>query len=132
MTLNSKIEKSFVNLKNLKTIFTPKGTLDLQDTPENKFFFFEHDDSELDNERITDYDKNNSINTDNIHKSDKRCFINSDSLKFSLFFPHFDNAELHAISAFSKPSSIFSSKINNEEVEKKWINTRVEFTRDWK
>ncbi|KAG5437321.1 hypothetical protein PCANB_000750 [Pneumocystis canis] len=129
---SSEVKKSFINSKNLKSIFTPKGTLDSQDTQENKFSFFKHDDSDLDNERTLDHDKKVNINIDNIHKSNKQCFTNIDSLKFPLFFPHFDHAELHAMSAFSKISNIFSREINNEEIEKNWINTRVEFTKNWK
>ncbi|CCJ28543.1 unnamed protein product [Pneumocystis jirovecii] len=58
--------------------------------------------------------------------------MNSDSTEFSLFFPHFDNPELHSMSIFSKVPSMFFQEIDNEKIKKNWMNTRLEFTKNWK
>ncbi|EMR10792.1 hypothetical protein PNEG_00940 [Pneumocystis murina B123] len=126
-----KTKKSIVNLKELKSIFSSKKEVDLQNIQENNFCFFD-DNSSSDDKINNENNKEANINANNIPIVNKRCFFNNYSREFPLFFPHFDNAELYALSAFSKVPSIFSQEIDNEEIEKKWIDTRKEFTRDWK
>ncbi|KAG4304104.1 hypothetical protein PORY_002468, partial [Pneumocystis oryctolagi] len=75
---------------------------------------------------------NKSVDINNDFESNNKCFMDIGSLKFPLFFPHFDNKELYALSSFSKVPNIFSQKIDNEEIERNWVNSRVEFTQNWK
>ncbi|KAG5520265.1 hypothetical protein PMAC_001344 [Pneumocystis sp. 'macacae'] len=128
----SKIKKSVIDVKNLKSIFASKEILDSHNVKENNFYFFEDYDSDLENKKNIFCDKNININTNNIHKPAMQCFTTGNSMEFSLFFPHFDNPELHSMSAFSKVPNMFFQEIDNEEIKRNWINTRSEFTQNWK
>ncbi|KTW30271.1 hypothetical protein T552_00747 [Pneumocystis carinii B80] len=130
-TFSLKTEKSTVNLEELKSIFSSKKEVDLQNIQENNFCFFD-DNSDSDDEIINENHKETNVNANNIPILNKRCFFNNYSREFPLFFPHFNNQELYTLSVFSKVPNIFSQEINNEEIEKKWLDTRKEFTRDWK
>ncbi|QSL64649.1 hypothetical protein MERGE_001951 [Pneumocystis wakefieldiae] len=124
-------KKSIINLKELKSIFSSEKEEDLQNIQESDFCFFD-DNSGSDDKIDDENDRETNVNANNIPIVNKRCFFNNCYREFPLFFPHFDNAELYALSAFSKVPNIFSQEIDNEEVEKKWIDSRKEFTRDWK
>ncbi|KAG4306322.1 hypothetical protein PORY_000310, partial [Pneumocystis oryctolagi] len=88
--------KSIVNVKGLKSIFAAKETSDFQDMQDNSFYFFRND-SDLEDKNIFHY-KKKSVDINNDFESNNKCFMDIGSLKFPLFFPHFDNKELYALS----------------------------------